>query len=119
VAEEEPVANIAARLDKALERWDGNFWRTVIVLALTGIPGILLMRLPAAVIMRRPGAEADAVAKFDATIVGAAVHAGFTVLVMVIGASAVAWCYTSAKLYRVKRDPLGGAHDVTEPAAKN
>jgi len=118
VAEDEPAAGSAARLDKALERWDGNFWRTVIVLAMTGIPGVLLMRLPAAIIMRRPGAEADAVAKFDATIIGSAVHAAFIVLVMVIGASAVAWCYSSAKLYRVRRDPLGGTHDAPEPAAK-
>jgi hypothetical protein len=118
VAQDEPAASIAARLDKALERWDGNFWRTIIVLALTGIPALLLQRLPAAVILRRPDAPADAVAKFDATIAGSAIHAAFTVLVVVIGASAVAWCYSSARLYRARRAPLAGAHDAAAPTAK-
>jgi hypothetical protein len=119
VAEGEPAAGIAARLDKALERWDGNFWRTIIVMTVAGFPAVLLQRLPAAIIMRRAGGTADAVAAFNATLLGSAVQAALTVTVAVIVASATAWCYYAAKMYRVTREPLGAAHEIAPPAAGN
>jgi hypothetical protein len=115
VAADEPAAGIAARLDRALGRWDGSFWRSLIVLVLAVLPGTLLLRLPAAIILRRPDAPADAVAKFDATLLGSAVHAALTVLVAVVGAAAVAWCFAAIRLYRPKPEALGALHE----AAKN
>jgi hypothetical protein len=109
VAAGEPVKSFAARMDKALERWDGNFWRTVIVLTLTAGPGILLQRVPAAIILRRPGADADAVQKFDATIIGSAVNSVLMVFLIVIVSAGVAWAFTSARLPRPAKQPLGTA----------
>jgi hypothetical protein len=103
VAADEPAASMAARLDKALERWDGNLWRFIAVLLLTVGPALLLQRLPDAVIQRR-GGSADAAQTFDASLVGSAVHSALTVVLIVVGAAAIAWCYNYARLPRpVKR----------------
>lgn len=117
VAAGEPAKGLAARMDKALERWDGNFWRTVIILALTAGPALLLQRLPAAIILRRPGADADAVQKFDATIVGSAVNSALMVLLIVIVAAGVAWAFFSARLPKPVKLPLGATPEDA-PAVK-
>lgn len=103
VAADEPVANMAARLDTALERWDGNLWRFFFVLALTVGPALLLQRLPEAIVQRH-GGSADAAQAFAASLAGSAVHSALTVVLIVVGAAAFAWCYSFARLPRpVKR----------------
>lgn len=118
VAAGEPARGFAARMDMALERWDGNLWRTVIIMALTAGPGLLLQRLPAAIILRRPGATADAVQKFDATLVGSAVNSVLMVFLIVIVSAGVAWAFASARLPRPVKRPLGATHEDA-PIAKN
>jgi hypothetical protein len=108
VAAQEPAANMAARLDMALERWDGNFWRFLIVLALTVGPAMLLQRLPEAIIQRRSG-KADAAQAFDASLAGSAVHSALTVVLIVVAAAAIAWCYNFARLPR----PVKPAEDFS------
>jgi hypothetical protein len=107
VAADEPATGFAARMDKALERWDGNLWRTVIVLALTAGPALLLQRLPTAIILRRPGANADMAQKFHATLIGSAVDSALMVLFIAIVSAGVAWAFASARLPRPVKQPLG------------
>jgi len=107
VAAGEPASSLVARMDRALERWDGNFWRFVIVLLFTTGPALLLLRAPAAIIQRRPGAASDAGQTFDAGLIGGAIHAALTVVVVVAGAAALAWCYNFSKLPKPKTKPLG------------
>jgi hypothetical protein len=107
VAAGEPADNLARRMDKALERWDGNIWRTGIILALTAGPAMLLQRVPGAIILRRPGADSDAVQKFGATLVGSAVNSALMVLVIVLVSAGVAWAFFSARLPKPARKPLG------------
>jgi len=98
VAAAEPAASLVARLDKALEHWENNVLRFLAVLLLTVGPAMLLQRLPEAVIQR--GDNAAAVQTFDASLLGSAVHSALTVLLIVVGAVALAWCYRFAKLPR-------------------
>ena len=107
VAAGEPAASPAARMDKALERWDGNIWRIVIMLALTAGPALLLQRLPMAIILRRPGATADTVETFNATLVGSALQSALQVLLIVIVSSGVAWAFAFARLPKPVQVPLG------------
>ena len=98
VAADAPTASLAARLDKALEHWEGNVLRFLAVLLLTVGPALLLQRLPEAVIQR--GGSAGAVQTFDASLLGSAVHSALTVVLIVVGAVALAWCYRFALLPR-------------------
>jgi hypothetical protein len=98
VAAAEPAASLVARLDKALEHWENNVLRFLAVLLLTVGPAMLLQRLPEAVIQR--GDNAAAVQTFDASLLGSAVHSALTVVLIVVGAVALAWCYRFAKLPR-------------------
>ena len=118
VAAGEPAANVVARLDKALERWDGNFWRTIIILALTAGPGLLLLRLPAAIILRRPGATTDTVQAFYATLIGSAVDAALMVLFLVIVSAGLAWAFFSARMPRRKTEALGTVVHPMPPLLK-
>jgi hypothetical protein len=106
VAEGEPTPGIIARLDKGLERWDGTIWRVVLLVLFTGGPAWLLMKVPAAIIIRG-GGDADAVQKFDATLVGSVVHSALTVLLVVTVSAGVAWAYQFSKLPRPAKLPLG------------
>lgn len=117
VAEGEPAPSLAARLDKGLERWDGVFWRVVILLAFTAGPAWLLMRLPAAIIMRT-GGDADAAQKFDATLVGSVVHSALQVLFVVMVSAAVAWAYAFSKLPKPVKVPLGTEVHPVPPLPK-
>jgi hypothetical protein len=108
VAADEPAVNMAARLDAALERWDGNFWRFLCVLALTVGPAMLLQRLPEAIIQRRSG-NVEAAQAFDASLIGSAVHSALTVVLIVVAAAAFAWCYNFARLPR----PAKAAEDFS------
>jgi hypothetical protein len=98
VAAAEPAASLVARLDKALEHWENNVLRFLAVLLLTVGPAMLLQRLPEAVIQR--GDNAAAVQTFDASLLGSAVHSALTVVLILVGAVALAWCYRFAKLPR-------------------
>jgi len=118
VAADEPVRSVAARLDKAFSRWDGNFWRIAIVLALTAGPGILFQRIPAAIILRRPGASADAVQTFDASLIGSIVQSALAVLLVVLVSAGVAWCYKVALMPRPARKPLGAEVHPMPPMPK-
>jgi hypothetical protein len=99
VAAEAPAANIVARLDTALGHWEGNVLRFLGVLLLTVGPALLLQRLPEA-ILQRGGGGAGAVQAFDASLLGSAVHSALTVVLIVAGAAALAWCYHFARLPR-------------------
>jgi hypothetical protein len=98
VAAEAPAANIVARLDTALGHWEGNVLRFLGVLLLTVGPALLLQRLPEAILQR--GDSAGAVQAFDASLLGSAVHSALTVVLIVAGAVALAWCYHFARLPR-------------------
>jgi len=118
VAADEPVDSAAARLDRAFSRWDGNFWRIAIVLALTAGPGILIQRIPAAIILRRPGASADAVQTFDASLIGSIVQSALAVVLVVLVSAGVAWCYKVARMPRPARKPLGAEVHPMPPVPK-
>ena len=107
VAAGEPATSLVSRIDKGLERWDGNFWRFGIVLLFTVGPALLLQRVPAAIVQRAPGAASDAGQTFDASLIGTAIHAALTVVVVVVGAAALSWCYRFSNLPRPKTKPLG------------
>lgn len=117
VAAGEPAEGFAARMDKALERWDGNFWRFLAVLLLTVGPGLLLLRLPTAIVLRHSGGDADAVQRFNESLVGSALHAALAVVLLVIGSAAMAWCFAFTKLPKPAKQPFGARKDAS-PAAK-
>jgi hypothetical protein len=111
VAAGEQAASPIARIDKALARWDGNFWRFVVLALLTVGPGLLLMRLPDAVILRRSAGNADAVQQFDAGLLGSALQSALMVLLVVIAAAALSRFYQFSNLPRPVKQPLGAAHE--------
>ncbi len=105
VAAGEPAANLVARMDKGLERWDGNFWRFLAVAVFTIGPAWLLLRLPAAIVTRLRGA--DAAQSFSTSLAGGVVEAVITVLVTVIAAATLAQWFTVARLPKPVERPLG------------
>jgi hypothetical protein len=107
VAAGEAANSVVARIDRALERWDGNFWRFSIVLLFSVGPVLLLLRVPAAIVQRAPGAASDAGQTFDASLIGTAIHAVLLMVAVVAGAAALAWCYNFSKLPKPKTKPLG------------
>lgn len=118
VAADEPVVSVLDRLDRAIGRWDGNIWRIVIVLALTAGPGILFQRLPAAIILRRPGATTDAVQTFDASLIGSIVQSALAVVLVVLVSAGIAWCYRVALIPGPARKSLGGETHPMAPLQK-
>jgi hypothetical protein len=113
VAAGERAASPIARIDKALGRWDGNFWRFIALALLTVGPGLLLMRLPDAIIQRHSGGSADAAQQFDASLVGSVVQSALLVLVVVIAAAALSRFYQFSNLPRPVKRPLGAAHETS------
>ena len=107
VAAGEPARSLVARIDNALAVWEASFWSLCAVLLFTVGPALLLQRVPAAIIQRRPGAATDAGQNFDASLIGVAIHAVLTVVLIVVAAAALAWCYRFANLPKPKTKPLG------------
>jgi len=107
VAAGEPARSLLARIDKALELWENSFWSSCIVLIFTLGLALQLQRIPAAIVQRIPGAAADAGQTFDTSLIGGGIHAALMVMVVVVGAAALSWCYKFSKLPKPKTKPLG------------
>jgi hypothetical protein len=100
-------APAGARIETALEGWEGNIWRFVLAFALTLGPLYLASRLLDNFIARR---GTEAATAFQEGLPGIAVIAVLSVLAVLLFSATLAWCYAWAQERR------GAVTAVTQPA---